>query len=132
MTDCKNCLHVAVCARYSATGGMVKKCQHFAEDINVHTWISVTERLPNEWEDVLVYSSCDFCCVAVWLGIKEKNWWRERFTHIKFDTVTHWMPLPEAPKQDKPSCERCTNDGMDVPHCKECPGSGFIWFREKV
>lgn len=32
----------------------------------------------------------------------------------------------------KPSCERCANDGMDVPHCKECPASGFLWFREKV
>jgi hypothetical protein len=34
--------------------------------------------------------------------------------------------------EPEPSCERCANDGMDIPQCKECPGSGFQWFREKM
>ena len=32
----------------------------------------------------------------------------------------------------EPSCDRCANDGMDVPQCDECPGTGFKWFREKM
>ena len=34
--------------------------------------------------------------------------------------------------EDERSCVNCANDGLDVPHCKECPGTGFAWFREKV
>lgn len=29
------------------------------------------------------------------------------------------------------SCDKCANDGMDIPQCKECnPGNNFRWFRE--
>lgn len=30
MATCKECLHVAVCGRYAATGGRVRDCEHFA------------------------------------------------------------------------------------------------------
>jgi len=62
-------------------------------------WIPVTERLPEEWTDVLVWSKCGFCVVAVSLGSHGK--WREAWTHMMIDdnTITHWMPLPEAPKE---------------------------------
>ncbi len=61
-------------------------------------WIPVTERLPEEWVDVLVLSKYGFCEVAVYLGIKGK--WRITWNHDLFevDSVTHWMPLPEPPK----------------------------------
>lgn len=29
MANCKICLHAAVCSRRIATGGLVKKCEHF-------------------------------------------------------------------------------------------------------
>ena len=61
-------------------------------------WIPVSERLPEEWVDVLVWSLCGFCEVAVYLGIPGK--WRVTWNHDMIDdnTITHWMPLPEPPK----------------------------------
>ena len=35
MTTCKECLHIAVCGRYTATGGNVRECKHFVTDNNV-------------------------------------------------------------------------------------------------
>ena len=94
---CKNCLHVAVCARYSATGGMVKKCQHFATDNNDGSkWIPISERLPkhedvalclitNGRQDILQFDEVE----NLWVG---QQWAYRRHA------VTHWMPMPEAPK----------------------------------
>lgn len=53
-------------------------------------WISVEERLPPKFENVFV------CCNGV-LGIDfigSTGQWYESFPIA----VTHWMPLPEAPK----------------------------------
>ena len=65
-------------------------------------WIPVTERLPESQNDVLV--------VAFW----HENWqtmigwhsdfgkkWRVAKPHGEFEPggVTHWMPLPEPPKE---------------------------------
>ena len=53
-------------------------------------WISVDERLPPKFENVFV------CCNGV-LGIDfigSTGQWYESFPIA----VTHWMPLPEAPK----------------------------------
>ena len=61
-------------------------------------WIPVTERLPEEWVTVLVWSRCGFCETAVYLGIPGK--WRVTWNHdmLEVDTITHWMPLPEPPE----------------------------------
>lgn len=93
MTDCKNCLHVAVCARYSATGGMVRKCQHFAADIDDGSkWIPVTELLPKLFENVVVFDSIAGEVRIAF--VTEDSWWGVR----RGGKVTHWMPLPEEPK----------------------------------
>ena len=66
-------------------------------------WIPVTERLPKEGEFVLVYGDLypnkhDGGVIAVSKRM-DWNYWqgfgRER-------DITHWMPLPEPPKEDKP------------------------------
>lgn len=62
----------------------------------VPKWISVKERLPEEGEDVLVYLG---------EGIFEICWtlkdgfWETRDSYLDTDAVTHWMPLPEPPKE---------------------------------
>lgn len=59
-------------------------------------WIPVTERLPEDWEDVLIVSSwgislgCYDACERYWVD----------HVNSEYDPVTHWMPLPEAPKEE--------------------------------
>ena len=61
-------------------------------------WIPVTERLPEERVEVLVWSRCGFHETAVYLGIPGK--WRITWNHdlLEEGTVTHWMPLPKPPE----------------------------------
>ena len=70
----------------------------YKDAMDKQKWIPVSERLPEEWVDVLVLSRYGFCEVAVYLGIPGK--WRITWNHDLFevDSITHWMPLPETPK----------------------------------
>lgn len=54
------------------------------------TWIPCSERLPKVGEEVLVYSSSR--------GVVADYYDRGIFG---YGDVTHWMPLPELPKEDK-------------------------------
>ena len=81
--------------------GMSEKCERHAEIAEEYfkdEWISVEDRLPEEHEDVLTYfrfdlifgghsfSMCQDCMVS------PDRWDNE-------NDVTHWMPLPEPPKE---------------------------------
>lgn len=69
-----------------------------ANGVTVQKWIPVTERLPKEWVEVLVWSRCGFHETAVYIGIPGK--WRITWNHALLEegTVTHWMPLPKLPE----------------------------------
>ena len=69
-----------------------------ANGVTVQEWISVDDRLPEPWKQVLIYSRHDFCESAVYIGIPGK--WRVTWNHemLDADSVTHWMPLPQPPK----------------------------------
>lgn len=67
-------------------------------------WIPVTERLPDMHVEVLVctegYGKTElgFSIVAVFDG----TGWRETWERREYlAAVTHWMPLPEPPKEEK-------------------------------
>lgn len=66
--------------------------------VTVQEWISVDDRLPAPWKQVLIYSLHDFCESAVYIGVQGK--WRVTWNHemLDADSVTHWMPLPQPPK----------------------------------
>lgn len=57
-------------------------------------WISVKERLPEIWQNVLVYRKdnephAEFRCFSGGWDMDEKY----------RNPVTHWMPFPEPPKE---------------------------------
>lgn len=77
-------------------------------------WISVKDRLPENDGEYLVYTESgdifnaqfDSCCgengeFGAWhsyydghtLGFLDADW-------MPYDGITHWMPLPEPPKED--------------------------------
>jgi hypothetical protein len=70
-----------------------------ANGVTVQKWIPVTERLPNNREDVLV--------VAFWHERWNVQWgwyapngkvWHIGLMEETDYPVSHWMPLPEPPK----------------------------------
>ena len=61
-------------------------------------WISVKERLP-EHGSMAIAHTLHFYAVLQW-DEKCELWFSAHSVHGK-DFVTHWMPLPEPPKEDK-------------------------------
>ena len=60
-------------------------------------WISVDNRLPSVEEDVLVLTRSKSGSVNVDKGYFAAD--LDRFVHRGSAQVTHWMPLPELPKE---------------------------------
>lgn len=61
-------------------------------------WISVEERLPEHLEKVLVYDERGNMNTAMFLRYNNGN--VDLCTSVRLTCqVTHWMPLPEAPKK---------------------------------
>lgn len=69
-------------------------------EAKVPRWISVEERLPDVNVDVvLIIPRNDGPCIRVgWLR-ESGRWWAAGQGLVPYD-VTHWMPLPEPPKED--------------------------------
>lgn len=90
-------------------------CQHQADEIRElkNQWIPVTERLPEKGIDVLVFAEgkiegffgdtviaisrrYDF---KIFTDFEEVEVWQSPWQYFLTDyEITHWMPLPEAPK----------------------------------
>ena len=80
-----------------------------ATDTNVPgKWISVKDRLPEEHADEHPYEFEQFLCATVWndvrmvgfgtrIGDDKQHFWSGN--SIWDDWVTHWMLLPEPPKE---------------------------------
>ena len=69
-------------------------------------WISVNDRLPDKYNRVLM-SAVDYeseARQAITIGFRDGDWWWSQETggsDVELGiTVTHWMPLPEPPKED--------------------------------
>ena len=61
-------------------------------------WIPVTERLPDENDVVLITDSLDVGTGYLIHGYG----WISPFDDIDMSHVSHWMPLPQPPKEDEP------------------------------
>lgn len=63
-------------------------------------WISITDKLPQDIDNVLAYSTCsndENVRVEVAYFDRETNEWCGAPKYFLKD-ITHWMPLPEPPK----------------------------------
>lgn len=124
----RNCLSDAVegCAGcpyqggYKGTycmNGLIAEAADAIEELSKHRWIPVTERLPDTMKDKSVYSgwsaeiapSDDVLCylgrekrqTVAWYSHTYKEWTTvDENTVYKYGEVTHWMPLPEPPKEE--------------------------------
>ena len=66
-------------------------------------WISVKERLPEVWKTVLTFqptTTYDKGIIQTCVYIGNPGKWRQAWNHEFLELpVTHWMPLPEPPKE---------------------------------
>ena len=70
------------------------------EELNKPRWIPVTERLPKYGEHVLVFGG-----VTMYVAYYDKNRyggerWHKLNSKSHYCNPTHWMPLPEPPKEE--------------------------------
>lgn len=84
--------------KYTATEQAFKNGYEKGYEAGKPKWIPVSERLPEQFETVLCLLPTKECWVATWNEIGDQLWcdgesWCSK-TH-----VTHWMPLPEAPRE---------------------------------
>jgi hypothetical protein len=61
-------------------------------------WIPVSERMPEEDEDVLVFTKDSQPEMHVASLDEDGIWYPSHGDGWEFPDVTHWMPLPEPPK----------------------------------
>lgn len=59
-------------------------------------WISVKDRLPKELREVMFYDGEE-----MWIGYRLGGLWCEDYFTFKESKITHWMPLPEPPKEEE-------------------------------
>lgn len=80
----------------------------FADVQPVNQWISIKEKLPPEDESVLIYTIMGMCVAARW---DDRFFVSKTASIAKYD-VTHWMPLPEPPKDGDTnvSVKQCAAD----------------------
>lgn len=77
--------------------------EHFREDTKMMEWISVKERLPEENQRVILHIPMVAEGGNVRTGWLEpiKMWFTDSRDRLFYKQVTHWMPLPEPPKEDE-------------------------------
>lgn len=113
-TDCENCMmkdkreehnYVGCCDALGLAAAdaieelqgkhfMMKKTAEWLAE-KVPAWVSVADRLPSAHELVLVYNPGYLMTTGF---LYEDGRWRVRSVDYP-DTPTHWMPLPEPPKE---------------------------------
>jgi hypothetical protein len=69
-----------------------------ANGVTVQEWISVKDRLPENEKCVLVYSQ-DGGVAEGKYNARFNEWVQFRWNVTELKNVTHWMPLPEPPKE---------------------------------
>lgn len=116
--NCKKCLHEKVCALWTrqesqdASCFCQDGCDYFAPTLTLpNEWVSVEERLPElpekDWCSKMVIS-CDkngHVAPMIWERAQVRGKMIERWKY-HWDRIydgagiTHWIPLPDPPKEE--------------------------------
>ena len=70
----------------------------------VPQWVSVANRLPESWKNEKTGELINYMVRSPYFGVDIGNYQKEAGTWLCMGlpcTVTHWMPLPEAPEEEK-------------------------------
>ena len=62
-------------------------------------WIPVTDRLPEDGSDILAYAENGEDARIVPANYDRGTWFDCCFNRVT-ENITHWMPLPEPPKEE--------------------------------
>lgn len=115
MTDREKLIELLAdgCVAYFSSTNTEKRYYEFAAEyllangVTVRKWIPVTERLPEDEKPVLAYygynNDGDYGLAMMFIGtlsyfcFEANPHWQHASTGL---VVTHWMPLPEPPKEE--------------------------------
>lgn len=83
---------------------MQRDCQYFCKEETpielVQEWISVKDKLPEAGEYVVCIAKRNpFSMFMPMVARIKKNGWVNPITEQYISEVTHWIPLPEPPKE---------------------------------
>lgn len=109
LKTCGDCIHADLCKKIHGSWfsrGNIAECTEFKDEadfVPVQNWIPVTERLPDKfgeyivavqaWEEDVGNLYTDYADYDPYIRI-----WRAGYGLGERDKITHWMPLPPAPK----------------------------------
>jgi hypothetical protein len=64
-------------------------------------WINVKDELPDEYVDVIIYYCKDWNAKQTWhVDMGYRSFDDFILTDVGHVSATHWMPLPEPPKEE--------------------------------
>lgn len=70
-------------------------------EAQVPKWISVVERLPEDERSVLtVNGHGEIRIMGLWSKRGDEWTWLHNGRMMHYNDITHWMPLPEPPKEE--------------------------------
>jgi hypothetical protein len=73
-------------------------------DISLSPWISVEDRLPEPEKEVIILAKNKYIDIDHLTDDGEGGyyWWKsDEWICCDDDKITHWMPIPELPKEEK-------------------------------
>ena len=99
---CEECPQDARKCQYEQNFSRMDICEMLDEAPTVGGWISVKDRLPEKETLVIALVQYEVGWYRIFAWRDDKGWVSsaEEFQESDGDYVTHWMPLPERPKED--------------------------------